>query len=373
MASSNSVPSVDGGSLSSTAAHSMVCDMVAAQVKAEVPGLVFLSAEVQDLIRCRLQGDGPGSPAPPPEKGDAADVAGDGPGSPHEKNKKRKLDAGSSAASVAAGVSWTICCMDGTTFSVAMPEGAPVAELKREIGVLGEVPYFTMELFVKDIEEPLDDAKPLRSVDRAPLFMLLKPASDRLALEALFKRCGGEGWEQKGCWMTNANLEQWHAVEVDDEGRVIELELIENNLVGIICPSEVLQLSALQGLNLFGNLLTGAIPAELGQLGALTYLGLDYNELTGPIPAELGQLGALTSLALNSNKLTGPIPSELGQLAELTELCLDKNQLVGPIPAELGQLAALEHLTLHDNQQLTGHEALRGCMEEHNPDCKLEF
>jgi hypothetical protein len=35
---SNSVPSVDGGaSLSSTAAHGMVCDMVAAQVEAEGP------------------------------------------------------------------------------------------------------------------------------------------------------------------------------------------------------------------------------------------------------------------------------------------------------------------------------------------------
>ena len=63
MASSNSVSSVDGGaSLSSTAAHQMVCDMVAAQVEAEGPsssgwaeyGSVFLSAEVQDPARSRL-------------------------------------------------------------------------------------------------------------------------------------------------------------------------------------------------------------------------------------------------------------------------------------------------------------------------------
>ena len=236
MASSNSVPSVDGGgSLSSTAAHRMVCDMVAAQVEAEGPGSsgwaeygsVFLSAEVQDLICARLRGDGPGSPAPhSPEKGDAAGEAGDGPCSPkNSMKKKRKLDESSSSPVVAAGVSWTICCMDGTTFSVAMPEGAPVAALKREIGVLREVPCFTTELFVKDVEEPLDDAKPLRAVDRAPLFLLLKPASDRLALEAFFKSTGGADWKEKEGGMTDAELGDGHGVTVDEEGRVTKLEL----------------------------------------------------------------------------------------------------------------------------------------------------
>ena len=76
--------------------------------------------------------------------------------------------------------------MDGATFSVVVPEDAPVAMLKREISEVCEVPCFTMELFVKDVEEPLDDERPLRSLDRAPLFLLPKQASARLALEVLF-------------------------------------------------------------------------------------------------------------------------------------------------------------------------------------------
>ena len=47
-------------------------------------------------------------------------------------------------------------------------------------------------------ERLLNDAKPLRSVGRVPLFLLLKRASDRLALEALFKSTGGAGWHRKG-------------------------------------------------------------------------------------------------------------------------------------------------------------------------------
>jgi Leucine-rich repeat (LRR) protein len=196
---------------------------------------------------------------------------------------------------------------------------------------------------VKDREEPLEDEERLRSAEKVPLFMLPKPASDRLALESLFKSCGGAGWEQKGGWMTDAELGEWEGVEVDAEGRVTELHLDMNNLAGPL-PSEIQQLSALQTLDLRGNKLTGPIPAELGQLGALTELYLNANQLSGPIPKELGQLGGLTYLLLNENQLTGPIPVELRQLGKLRYLWLQRNQL-------------------------SGQQALRLHMQEHNPGC----
>ena len=59
---------------------------------------LFLSAEVQDLIRARLAGDGAGSP---PAEGEAAEG---GPGS----SKKRKIETNTETAT---GISWTICCM----------------------------------------------------------------------------------------------------------------------------------------------------------------------------------------------------------------------------------------------------------------------
>jgi hypothetical protein len=60
--------------------------------------------------------------------------------------------------------------------------------------------------------------------------MLPKPASDRLALEAVFKSCGGAGWKRKGGWVTDAALGEWEGVTVDAEGRVIKLRLPSNNL-----------------------------------------------------------------------------------------------------------------------------------------------
>jgi hypothetical protein len=196
---------------------------------------------------------------------------------------------------------------------------------------------------VKDREEPLEDEERLSSAEKVPLFMLPKPASDRLALESLFKSCGGAAWKRKGGWMTDAALGEWKGVAVDAEGRVIKLDLYENNLAGPL-PSEIQQLSALQTLNLHSNKLTGLVPAELGQLGALTLLSLHGNQLSGPIPAELGQLG------------------------ELKQLFLGVNQLIGPIPVELRQLGKLKILDLQ-NDQLSGQETLRLHLQEHNPVC----
>jgi hypothetical protein len=253
-----------------------------------------------------------------------------------------------------------------------------VAELKRAIGVLREVPCFTIELFMKDVEEALADETPLRSLGRVPLFLLLKQASDRLALESFFKSCGGEGWERKGGWMTEADLGEWEGVTVDAEGRVTKLVLGNNGLVGSI-PTDIQQLSALRELwlgndpdndELRKNELTGPIPAELGRLPALETLDLGGNKLSGTIPAALGQLGALTVLYLDKNELSGVIPAELGQLGALNDLSLSHNELSGAIPAELGQLGALTELALDENQ-LTGQEAFGAYMEEHHPDCSL--
>ena len=191
-------PTTGGNSPSATAVHHALCALIASQAEGASEaargwseyGSVFLSAEVQDLIRARLAGDGAGSP---PAEGDAAE---DGPGS----SKKRKLESDSETV---AAISWTICCMDGATFSVEVPEHARVAEIKRAIGAAREVPYFAMELFIKDQEKALDDELRMAALNRPPLFMLVKVSSERLALVALFKSTGGpsdwndtEGWEE---------------------------------------------------------------------------------------------------------------------------------------------------------------------------------
>ncbi len=176
--------------------------------------------------------------------------------------------------------------------------------------------------------------------------------SDRDILLALYDATGGPNWNNRENWLTNRPLEDWHGVDVDEDGHVAVLNLSNNNLTGRI-PPELGALSKLQHLWLPANGLTGSIPPELGSLANLTNIYLAQNRLTGPIPPELGSLSELSWLVLRKNDLTGSIPPELGSLTNLEILRLEENALTGSIPPELGALPKLEFVWLADNA-LTG-------------------
>ena len=152
-------------------------------------------------------------------------------------------------------------------------------------------------------------------------------------------------------WDEDLPIDEWKGIRIA-AGRVVGLRMTSEGIVGTI-PSELGNLSNLQGLSLWGNQLTGGIPKELGSLANLRSLWLQGNQLTGGIPKELGSLANLRSLSLSRNQLTGGIPEELGSLSNLQSLNLYGNQLTGGIPKELGSLANLRSLLLHGNQ-LTG-------------------
>ena len=178
------------------------------------------------------------------------------------------------------------------------------------------------------------------------------PLSDREALEALYEATGGPAWVHGETWLMDAPVGDWYGVEVDEQGRAVQLYLDANGLKGRI-PPELGGLTHLRALSLYRNELTGPIPLELGNLADLNELWLGENGLTGPIPSELGNLTNLQMLDLRENDLTGSIPTELGNLTELWELTLAANHLTGSIPSELGNLVGLGLLDLSRND-LTG-------------------
>ncbi|CAN0057871.1 unnamed protein product [Ectocarpus sp. 6 AP-2014] len=81
-------------------------------------------------------------------------------------------------------------------------------------------------------------------------------SGDRAALVALCRSTGVTRWNHNNVWDTNADLSEWHGVQVNDDGRVVELDLNNNNLKGSI-PEALGALTELKVLELRGNKLKG--------------------------------------------------------------------------------------------------------------------
>ena len=158
--------------------------------------------------------------------------------------------------------------------------------------------------------------------------------TERAVLAALYLATDGPSWTNNANWLSDAPLADWHGVTTAPDGRVVELNLRQNQLRGEL-PPQLSRLTRLQSLQLSGNHLE-RIRADLGYLDSLIQIDLSANRLSSHTPLSLGQLPHLAVLNLANNQLSGTIPLELGQLANLTVLNLADNHLSGTIPWELG-------------------------------------
>ncbi|GFP86562.1 receptor-like protein 12 [Phtheirospermum japonicum] len=89
---------------------------------------------------------------------------------------------------------------------------------------------------------------------------------------------------------------------------LVNLDLSSNHLIGVI-PSELTNLTGLNGLNLSHNHLRGTIPGRIGDMESLESLDLSSNNLHGTIPQSLSKLTSLSHLNLSNNDLSGQIPT----------------------------------------------------------------
>ncbi len=118
-------------------------------------------------------------------------------------------------------------------------------------------------------------------------FAVEVPDPQRAILAAFYESTGGDGWQRRDNWLTDAPLGEWWGLFTNSDGWVEHIELRHNGLTGQL-PAELGNLPGLRSLTLFGNGLGGPIPAELGKLADIVSLNLGDNRLAGPIPAELG-------------------------------------------------------------------------------------
>ena len=189
------------------------------------------------------------------------------------------------------------------------------------------------------------------TTDRTPTHTytvtIFRAEVDQATLMALYNSTDGRRWTNRANWGSTEPLNTWYGVSTDTNGRVTELNLGGNNLVGTL-PAALGNLDQMVNLQLWGNQLRGAIPASLGGLTNLQDLSFSNNHMSGSIP-DLSDLTNLQKLYLQGNQLSGTIPASLGSITSLTHLYLNYNQLSGALPNSLGDLTSLQELVLSSN------------------------
>ena len=108
-------------------------------------------------------------------------------------------------------------------------------------------------------------------------------------------------------------------------------------------PSELLQLTRLQTLDLSDNYLSGTLPTQVGLMTSLSFdVNLEKNYwISGSVPTELGQLSDLSNnLQLWRNRLSGTYPAELTRLRKLKGIYMEVNYLSGWLPTQVGLMSA---------------------------------
>ncbi len=106
---------------------------------------------------------------------------------------------------------------------------------------------------------PAATAAPTSVATAAPPMVQTSSETDREALVALYNATGRPNWNNNNNWLRDMPISEWEGVSTDDNDRVTELLLWNNELSGEI-PPELGNLANLTGLLLIENQLRGEIP-----------------------------------------------------------------------------------------------------------------
>jgi len=195
-----------------------------------------------------------------------------------------------------------------------------------------------------------DDSRQLNSTTVA--------LAQRYVLALLYQSTKGRKWKKSYNFLSEKDECEWNEYDsidntnigaiCDEAGNIVQIDLRENNLDGII-PFELSRLNSLENLSLNGNILHSTIPYQLRNLDNLVRLNLASNKLNGTIPEV--EFKNLQYLNFDNNTLNGTIPQSIFNLDKIESLYLQINMLSGTISSFASKY--LRVLSLVDNK-LTG-------------------
>ena len=168
--------------------------------------------------------------------------------------------------------------------------------------------------------------------------------NNKEALARFYGATGGDMWEENDNWNTENPLGEWYGVSIDENEKVVSLLLADNNLRGDMPEQELLCLSELKELALWGNDgLSGEVPeklvlaverAVLRDIAEMLNLNPQWFEnYEDPFDFEdwhtgvtTDDEGRVTRLDLTGEGVMGEVPESVSELQRLREIMITTSE-----------------------------------------------
>lgn len=176
------------------------------------------------------------------------------------------------------------------------------------------------------------------------------PVADSLL--QFYADMNGGNWTNSSGWVdglagTNCNYCSWYGVVCDQSDNVIELNLANNNLTGVL-SSTIDQLSTLQVLDLGNNNISGSLPDVWSSFPALKTLKTQGNNFSGELPSSINSLSNLVYLDFSNNQFSGVLPI-LNRLYRLQHVDGSNNDFSGCYTKGWSSFCYRDYLNLSGN------------------------
>ena len=185
------------------------------------------------------------------------------------------------------------------------------------------------------------------------------PEYQYYALKELYDNTHGEYWTWQNTttstiWnftnpLVNPCNEGWQGLNCTSTCHIQGIELPGYNLTGALSPS-LGSLNTIRNLTLRDNHIIGSLPVSLKNWTHIDYVDIEKNALSGTFPEWITDYWlTIRSLTLSYNHLHGSIPNTIHHLQHLTLLNLRNNSFTGTLPITMTSMPSLQYLYLKYN------------------------
>lgn len=155
----------------------------------------------------------------------------------------------------------------------------------------------------------------------------------RKSLVALYESTNGHDWSNSLNWCTDASLDQWYGLIVNEYGEVTRISMYSNALSGTL-PQKLEGFAPLFSFSLSRNSIEGNIPSYIY---GMSNVDLTYNCFESISDVEEPESAVVQTLYIYDNQIEGQLPENVPLISNLAILDARNNKFSGSMPESYGR------------------------------------